>query len=149
MSDDPQTDARAEGYSWDQINDHVAQSTIEATNQGYSQDEIDQHLGYKDQTNFQERATANWAAHFQANPDALAALASPEPSLDLATPQTARDYADALSNREVKGPQDFSEQRSRRRTTFMAYGKRTSTRSYKQRGRRLPIWPINFRTRRT
>lgn len=115
MSDNPYApstpieQARAAGYSWDEIGDHVAASTDAAMAEGYTQADVDQHLGYADPSEFEQRSRQQWAAHMASNPDVLDKLSGPDPQLSLIHDDTASHYAQALANREVKGPQDFSD----------------------------------------
>lgn len=115
MSDNPYApstpieQARANGYSWDEIGDHVAGSTAEAMAEGYTQGEVDQHLGYTDPSGFEQRSREQWTDRLAQNPDLLAKLSGPAPQLSLIHEDTADHYAQALANREVKGPQDFSD----------------------------------------
>lgn len=107
---DPQTMARASGYSWGDIFDHISQSTDAALQQGYTQDEVDRHLGYQDPADFKARSTNGWAATMANDPKILDGLASLQPELDLTqSPSLLSDYSRAILNREVKGPQDFAE----------------------------------------
>lgn len=107
---DPFAEARAAGYGWGDIFDHVAKATDTALQQGYTQDEVDRHLGYRDPADFKDRARAGWASAIANEPQILDNLGGSQPQLDLTrSPTLASDYAQALLNREVKGPQDFAE----------------------------------------
>jgi hypothetical protein len=101
--------ARSAGYSWPEIQNHVAQGTLAAADVGYTQDEIDAHLGFAPPDRFELRARDSWAAQMAAEPTVLDALAPPNPSLDLSlNPNHRRAYADALLAGEVRSPRDFS-----------------------------------------
>lgn len=107
---DPYAEARAAGYGWGEIFDHVATASDEALRQGYSQDEIDQHLGFRDPKEFLERAKSGWASTIAGQPQILDGLSGAQPELDLTqSPTLASDYARAILNKEVKGPQDFAD----------------------------------------
>lgn len=108
---DPETQARAAGYSWDEIDSHIGQATAVAGQNGYSQQEIDRHLGYNDPTTFRDQARVNWATTM-ANPDdsTLQNLSSSDPTIDLNSPSMPDEYGQAVLNREVKTPQDFAYQ---------------------------------------
>jgi hypothetical protein len=100
---DPEVEARRAGYSWPEINAHIADSTAKALSVGYTPAEIDQHLGRPDPTAFQDRARATWAGAQAADPKLL-------DTADLtASPTFRSDYATALLNGEVRGPQDFAD----------------------------------------
>lgn len=106
---DPQMQARAAGYSWGEIWDHVAGATKTALDFGYTEREVDQHLGYNDPAPAQARGQAQWANEVAANPKLVEDFGGPEPKLDLTHSQTLMsDYATALRNREAKGPRDFA-----------------------------------------
>jgi hypothetical protein len=97
--------ARANGYSWDEINQHMAAQQQQALDVGYTPAEIDQHLGYQDPQALQDRlaATAQRA-------NAIGAV-GPEADVEITDPahvQTRQAYADAMVTGETKGPQDFS-----------------------------------------
>lgn len=106
---DPQTKARAAGYSWPEIDDHIARATQVAFANGYDQEDIDRHLGYSSPDSFIGRARDQWSSRMASDPSIIEKLTGPQPELDIAGPDAAQAYAAALQNREVKGPQDFAE----------------------------------------
>ncbi len=104
---DPETEARRAGYSWPEINDHIATSTATALDAGYSLNEISRFLGRQDPTAFEDRSRAQWTGAMAADPTMLADISRGDLSLD-AIPSMRSDYAAALLNDEVRGPLDFA-----------------------------------------
>jgi hypothetical protein len=105
---DPQMAARAAGYSWGEIWDHIAGATQTALGFGYTEPEVDRHLGYRAPP--PGSYAAQWGGLFSADPGLRDGAVAEEPKLDLAvSPTLASDYAEALRNREVKGPRDFTD----------------------------------------
>jgi hypothetical protein len=107
--EDWQTQARAAGYSWGDINGHVASASATALDAGYTPDKIDEYLGYNDQWQATNRFTTSFSSAFDSDPAALEGLAGAQPKLDLTTGNYRSDYIDALQKREVKGAEDFSQ----------------------------------------
>lgn len=105
---DPQTAARAAGYSWQEIDNHVATASTAAVAAGYTQSEIDQHLGYQSPDRMIERARANFAAGMASESSVLDGLYKPVPELSLSSATLPGDYARALADGETKGPLDFA-----------------------------------------
>ncbi|HKS88366.1 MAG TPA: hypothetical protein VJR70_02895, partial [Stellaceae bacterium] len=108
---DPQTEARAAGHSWRDIDDYVGARSQQAIDNGFSQRDIDREiLDYRDPAGFIDRSKQGWAATLGADPDLLNGLAGPQPQLDLTqSPTLTSDYARAVMDREVKGPLDFAD----------------------------------------
>ena len=91
MADDPEAVARAAGYSWDEIDNHLDQAHSEAATWGYGQDEIDSHLG------FDPNAVDQVAANLYGDADL------PSPS-DIGSIDPRGAYADLLRDNAVRGP---------------------------------------------
>jgi hypothetical protein len=105
--EDWQTQARAAGYSWGDINGHVASASAAALDAGYTPQQIDSYLGYSDPAPARERFTAGFSRLFGDDPTALDGLAGGAPKLDLTQADWRGDYARSLMNGEVKGAEDF------------------------------------------
>lgn len=101
--------ARANGYSWGEIDNHIASRSAEAAQAGYTQDQIDEHLGYQPPSGMLERARRNFANTMASSNATLDGLSSEDPELLLGGATTQSDYANAIANNEIKGPQDFSD----------------------------------------
>ncbi len=105
ISYDPEAEARRAGYSWPEIQDHIATSTATALAAGYTGEEVDRFLGYSDPAVLANRTRLEWGNRLAEDPAALDSL-GPE---GLATlPEMRRNYADALLAKETKGPLDFA-----------------------------------------
>src|SRR5258707_6481 len=52
-------EARAQGYSWDEIGQHLNDKREEALREGYSGGDIDKYLGFKGTSNLEERLRAH------------------------------------------------------------------------------------------
>ena len=103
---DPQEAARSAGYSWSDIFSYIGKATQAAMSLGYSQDQVDQHLG-ADPAKADQDAKDTWTGHMAENPDLLDDAKNAQLDLSL-SPTFRQDYADALTNRTVLGPADFS-----------------------------------------
>src|SRR5690242_13065874 len=102
--------ARAAGYSWGDIHNHINRATAEADGEGYTQDEIDAHLGFQSPADFEARAIASWAPTMADDPTIVDGLEAGAPKLDLGANTNLRsEYVDALKAGEVRGPLDFAE----------------------------------------
>ena len=113
------TAARLEGYTWPEIDGHIAQARQTADAFGYSQQQVDDHLGYRDPSPLIGKlaldATTRMQDHqpgdnpvetasgdlFKQTKDGL--VANP------VTPAVRQDYADALNDGQVKSQQDFAQ----------------------------------------
>ena len=104
-----QETARAAGYSWGDINGHIAQASAAAIDEGYTPTQVDRYLGYKDPAPASERFTGGFSQMALDDPQFLSGLAQPEPKIDLTQADFRGDYISALRNREVKGAEDFSD----------------------------------------
>jgi hypothetical protein len=105
--EDWQTQARAAGYSWGDINGHVASASAAALDAGYTPQEVDSYLGYSDPAPAVQRFTGGFSALAMDDPSFLDGLSSTEPKLDLTKADWRGDYARSLMNGEVKGAEDF------------------------------------------
>ena len=117
---DAASDARVQGYDWGDIQAHVDQSTQDAQAAGYTPQEIDTHLGYSPplqlQTGLRDTLAADPELHNIITPLAQPSTfggSSPLPEPGKAagplTPEIAQHYADAVTNGEVKTPNDFAQ----------------------------------------
>ncbi len=111
---DRMAQARAAGYSWQDIDGHLADRRAAAVAAGYDDSDVDQFLGYNLSQAAADRFTANWTASLAANPEQAKGAAQPtspdQPSpVSLDHPDMMADYARALLAGDVKGPQDFAD----------------------------------------
>ena len=117
---DAASDARVQGYDWGDIQAHVDQGTQDAQAAGYTPQEIDTHLGYSPplglQTGLRDTLAADPELHNIITPLAQPSTfggSSPLPEPGKAagplTPEIAQHYADAVTNGEVKTPNDFAQ----------------------------------------
>lgn len=106
---DPETAARHAGWSWGDIGSYIADATSTALGLGYTPGEVDKHLGRPDPKGQEDHAQATWSGAFAEDPSVLN-MVMPGGNLDLtANPNFRSDYAAALLNGEVRGPQDFAD----------------------------------------
>lgn len=100
--DDPTIEARQAGYSWDDIDEHIAGASEQAVNEGYTPEEIRSYLGGSDPAPFDNRVTQQWRHQL-----------ATDPALDVsdlaANPTMRSDYASALRQGQVSGPRDFAD----------------------------------------
>jgi hypothetical protein len=118
LIDDASTTARLEGYSWDQIGDHVADSAQTAIQEGYTAPELDTHTGFTADGRVNQRLTQDAinAFHTDEEGDHTSGLVNPEnlgtdkPAVNALSEDQRQGYANALLEGATHGADDYSRQ---------------------------------------
>src|SRR5579859_7829795 len=112
--------ARDDGYSWPEIDQHLADFRDRANQFGYADSDVDNHLGFQDASASFEQSAARWQQTLADTPDIPDKLQNPGLKFDSGVPwntedqgQYRDDYLRALLNGTVKGPQDFADMEAR------------------------------------